>query len=342
MDKLNAKMAAANKWQYRQDKAYGDLAAGAVGVYAGAAGVRKGLNFIRPGIDMDKSMSDLAAVLREDKSSQAMQELAAQAAYLAQTTKFTGTEVAQAQFFLGRTGYTAQQVKNAMPGMLSMAAAGDLDVATTADIASNIQTAMKIPAEDMQHVADVMTGMFTRANVDIQMLGESLKYSAGIGAEFGQSLETVTAATAMMGNAGIQGSQAGTTLRQILARLGDKKISKVLDGLGVKTADNDGNMRDLVDVLSELSDATKNMGNVERGRLNKQIAGQIGLTGFGILLSRSKELKELRGEKGQYEGESTKVAGVRMDNVAGDLNLLAASWAALQNAFFKSIAALVV
>jgi|GEM_PF-4594058 len=331
LDKLNKRREAFNALKDSKANAYANMAKGAIGLYAGMQGVRKTMNFIAPGIDMDKSMSDLAAVLREDKNSQAMVELAKQAIHLSQTTKFTGNEVAQAQFFLGRTGYSAEQVKNAMPGMLAMAAAGDLDVATTADIASNIQTAMRIPAEDMQHVADVMTGMFTRANVDIQMLGESLKYSAGIGASFGQSLETVVAATAMMGNAGIQGSQAGTTLRQILVRLGD---SKAVKELGVRTTDDKGNMRDLIDIMSEISEATKKMGNVQRGTLNKKIAGQIGITGFDVLLSRSKELKELRGEQGKYAGESTKVASVRMDNVAGDLNLLAAAFSAVQVSIF--------
>ncbi|MBN0603235.1 phage tail tape measure protein, partial [Pseudomonas aeruginosa] len=92
-----------------------------------------------------------------------------------------------------------------MPGMLNLAAAGDMDLGDTADIASNIQTAMGIPAEKMDQVADVLTAAFTRNNVDIRMLGDSLKYSAGVGREYGQSLETVTTATALLGNAGVQG-----------------------------------------------------------------------------------------------------------------------------------------
>ncbi|MFX6258708.1 phage tail tape measure protein, partial [Acinetobacter baumannii] len=79
-----------------------------------------------------------------------------------------------------------------MPGMLNLAAAGDMDLGASADIASNIQTAMGIPAEKMDQVADVLTAAFTRNNVDIRMLGDSLKYSAGVGREYGQSLETVT------------------------------------------------------------------------------------------------------------------------------------------------------
>ncbi|TEA26980.1 phage tail tape measure protein [Candidatus Schmidhempelia bombi str. Bimp] len=271
-------------------------------------------------------MSATQAVTRiADKDDPRMLALRNQARTLPLQSKFTDSEVAAGQYFLGRTGYNVDQILKAMPGMLNLASAGDLDLGTTADIASNIQMAMGIPAEKMDHVADVMTAMFTRNNVDIQMLGESLKYSAGVGAAFGQSLETVAAATAMMGNAGIQGSQAGTTLRQILTRIG---TSEAVAKLGVKTKDKNGNMRDLVDILAEISAATQHMGNVDRAAINKKIAGQIGLTGFEILLSQSGtgELKKLRGEKGEYDGEASRVAGLKFDNLKGDMTMLNAAF----------------
>jgi TP901 family phage tail tape measure protein len=302
---------------------------GGVGYGALATGktVARGMkNLLHVGYEFDASMSATQAVTRiNDKNDPRMFALRQQARTLPLQSKFTDSEVAAGQYFLGRTGYNADQILKAMPGMLNLASAGDLDLGTTADIASNIQMAMGIPAEKMDHVADVMTAMFTRNNVDIQMLGESLKYSAGIGAAFGQSLETVAAATAMMGNAGIQGSQAGTTLRQILTRIG---TSEAVAKLGVKTKDKNGNMRDLVDILAEISAATQHMGNVDRAAINKKIAGQIGLTGFEILLSQSAtgELKKLRGEKGEYEGEAARVAGLKLDNLKGDMTMLHAAF----------------
>lgn len=282
-------------------------------------------------------MSATQAVTRiADKDDPRMLALRNQARTLPLQSKFTDSEVAAGQYFLGRTGYNVDQILKAMPGMLNLASAGDLDLGTTADIASNIQMAMGIPAEKMDHVADVMTAMFTRNNVDIQMLGESLKYSAGIGAAFGQSLETVTAATAMMGNADIQGSQAGTTLRQILTRIG---TSDAVAKLGVKTKDKNGNMRDLVDILAEISAATQHMGNIDRTAINKKIAGQIGLTGFEILLSQSGtgELKKLRGEKGEYDGEASRVAGLKFDNLKGDMTMLNAAFENISVELFEKI-----
>ncbi|BFI54088.1 phage tail tape measure protein [Yersinia pseudotuberculosis] len=277
------------------------------------------------GYEFDAMMSKTQAVTRiPDKNAEDMQAMRHQARTLPLSSKFTDLEVAEGQYFLGRTGYSPKQVMGAMPGMLNLAAAGGIDLATAADIASNIQTAMGIPAEKMDHVADVLTALFTRNNVDIPMLGESLKYSAGVGREYGQSLETVAAATAMLGSAGIQGSQAGTTMRSILSRIGG---SKTVKDLGVKTADKDGNMRDLVDILKDINEKTAKMGNVERGAIYKSIAGQYAVTGFGVLMNAAEDgsLEQMRGQPGQYDGESNLVASTMLDNLKGDMTILHAA-----------------
>lgn len=285
-------------------------------------------NTLHVGYDFDAMMSKTQAVTRiQDKNSPEMAALRQQARTLPLQSKFTDLQVAEGQYFLGRTGYNAKQIQGAMPGMLSLAAAGDIDLGTTADIASNIQTAMGIPAEKMDHVADVLTALFTRNNVDIPMLGESLKYSAGVGREYGQSLETISAATAMLGSAGIQGSQAGTTMRSILSRIG---TSKAVAELGVTTKDSAGNMRDMVDILRDINKKTASMGNVDRGQIFKDIAGQYAVTGFGVLMhaAGNGSLQKMRGAPGEYDGEAARVSKTMLDNMAGDMTML---HAALEN-----------
>lgn len=285
-------------------------------------------NALHVGYDFDAMMSKTQAVTRiPSKSDPAMMAMRHQARTLPLSSKFTDLQVAEGQYFLGRTGYSPQQVLKAMPGMLNLASAGDIDLGTTADIASNIQTAMGIPAEKMDRVADVLTALFTRNNVDIPMLGESLKYSAGVGREYGQSLETVSAATAIMGNAGIQGSQAGTAMRAILSRIGN---SPTVRKLGVETKDKDGNMRDLVDILKDIDKKTSKMGNVDRGKIFKDIAGMYAVTGFGELMRAVSDgkLQKMRGAPGEYDGEAARVSGTMLDNMKGDMTML---HAALEN-----------
>src|SRR5690606_13088078 len=116
-------------------------------------------------------------------------------------------------------GFETKNILAAMPGLLDMAKAGDIDLGATADIASNILTAMKLPAEEMARVADTLTAAFTRSNTTLTTLGETMKYAAPGAAAFGVSLEATAAMAAKLGDAGIQGSMGGTGIRRILGRL---------------------------------------------------------------------------------------------------------------------------
>lgn len=267
-------------------------------------------------------MSETQGVTRiKDKNDPRMRALREQARTLPLQSKFTDSEVAEGQFFLGRTGYTPEQILKAMPGMLDLAAAGKLDLGTTADIASNIQTAMRIPAEQMDKVADVMTAAFTRNNVDIRMLGESMKYSAGVGRSYNQSLETITTATALLGGAGIQGSQAGTTMRAILSRIGTAPAMKKL---GISTKDKDGNMRDLSLIFDDLYEKTKKLGSVQRGEIFTKIAGRNAVSGFMELMKAVEEgkFREMRASLDNSKGEARQVAATMLDNLKGDVTML--------------------
>lgn len=295
------------------------------GMAARATGMKtaSGLGrLLHVGYEFDATMSETQGVTRiKDKNDPRMRALREQARTLPLQSKFTDSEVAEGQFFLGRTGYTPEQILKAMPGMLDLAAAGKLDLGTTADIASNIQTAMRIPAEQMDKVADVLTAAFTRNNVDIRMLGESMKYSAGVGRSYNQSLETITTATALLGGAGIQGSQAGTTMRAILSRIGTAPAMKKL---GISTKKKDGNMRDLSLIFNDLYEKTKNMGSVQRGEIFTKIAGRNAVSGFMELMKAVEEgkFKEMRGSLDNSKGEAKQVASTMLDNLKGDMTMV--------------------
>lgn len=86
-----------------------------------------------------------------------------------------------------------------MPGLLNMAAAGQTELGETADITSNILQGFGLQAEETGRVADVLTKAFTNSNVDLQMLGETMKYVAPQAAAAGFSLEEMAAASGLLG-----------------------------------------------------------------------------------------------------------------------------------------------
>ncbi len=107
----------------------------------------------------------------------------------------------------------------AMPGLLNLAAAGQLSLAEASDIASNVLSGFGLNADQSARAADVLAAASTSSNTNVQMLGQTMKVVAPVASAMGISVEQVAAAAGRLGDAGIQGSEGGTALRGILAKL---------------------------------------------------------------------------------------------------------------------------
>ncbi|HIE4542188.1 TPA: phage tail tape measure protein [Providencia rettgeri] len=283
-----------------------------------------------PGYDFEIGMSKVQALTRLDKNSDDYKMLREQARDLGATTAFTANEVAQGQAFYAMAGFKPEQIKNAMSGTLSMSLAGDIDLATTADIGSNILTGFKLNSNEMNRVSDALVATFTRSNVNLTMLGDTMKYVAPVASGLGVDLETAAVAAGKLGDAGIQGSMAGTGLRSILGRLAEppKMAGEALDKLKIKTRDAKGNLRQFTDILAELDKKTKKMGTAERAGLFKHIAGEEAFSALSVLVDQagSGQLQAMIAEIKAAKGEAEKVAKTMTDNLDGDLKNLTSAY----------------
>ncbi|MFM5314428.1 phage tail tape measure protein [Aeromonas veronii] len=303
---------------------------GAAGMATGAAAIYKGTNIAGKAMGFDVDMSKVQAITRLSKESRELAALRAQARELGANTAFTAGEAAQGQGFLAMAGFTPKAIRDAMPGVLDIAKAGGVEIAAAADIGSNILTGFKLPANQMTRLGDVMVGTFTHANVDLQMLGETMKYVGPVAAGLGVDLETASAMAGKLGDAGIQGSMGGTAIRAILGRLASppKAANDALAALNVKTADAAGNLRSLPDILDELYKKTSKMGDATRSGYFKAIAGEEAFAALTVLTEQagSGKLQELIATLKQTQGEAGKVAKVMADNAIGDLDNLTSAW----------------
>lgn len=283
-----------------------------------------------PGYDFEIGMSKVQALTRLDKNTDDYKMLREQARDLGATTAFTANEVAQGQAFYAMAGFKPEQIKNAMSGTLSMSLAGDIDLATTADIGSNILTGFKLNSNEMNRVSDALVATFTRSNTNLTMLGDTMKYVAPVASGLGVDLETAAVAAGKLGDAGIQGSMAGTGLRSILGRLAEppKMAGEALDKLKIKTRDAKGNLRQFTDILAELDKKTKKMGTAERAGLFKHIAGEEAFSALSVLVDQagSGQLQAMIAEIKAAKGEAEKVAKTMTDNLDGDLKNLTSAY----------------
>tara|TARA_R110001583_G_scaffold193866_5_gene363509 strand:+ start:64210 stop:66792 length:2583 start_codon:yes stop_codon:yes gene_type:complete len=296
---------------------------GAAGMAVGGGAIALGGRMASAGVDFGEQMSAVGAVARIDKTSEAFAALKQQAQDLGATTSFSASEAAGGMQFLAMSGFKANEIMAAMPGMLNLAKAGATDLATTADIASNVLSGFGLKAGDMERLGDVLTATFTRSNVDLSMLGETMKYTAPIAKEFGASVEDVAAMTGMLGNVGIQGSQAGTALRSLFSRMASPptEAQKALDKLGVSTKTATGDTRDMVDILAEVATKTEKMGSGDRLAAFTAIAGQEAGAAFATLVNQGGAggITKFIDILNKSLGETARVANQMGDNAAGDI-----------------------
>lgn len=247
------------------------------------------------------------------------EQLEALAMELGRTTQFSASEAADAMGFLAMAGMETDEIMGALPHTLNLAAAGALELGDAADIVTNIMSGYGMEVEDLARVNDVLAKTFTSTNTDLNMLGYSFKYVGPVAASAGLQFEEVSAAIGLLGNAGIQGEQAGTVLRGAISRLikPTGEVQETLERLGVEVQDSAGKMLPLADILRQLEEAGADTADMIT------IFGVEAGPGMQALLDQGHEaLTSLTTELENAGGTAEEIASVQMEGLNGALKTL--------------------
>lgn len=240
-------------------------------------------------------------------------------------TKFTAPEVADASKFLAMAGFKLEDITKAIRPIADIALVGDSDLGETADVVTNIMTGYNIAPGNVRHAADIMTQTFTMSNTTLMEIAESYKYAASLLSAGGVSFEEATAGIGILGNAGIKGSQAGTTMRTIMANIVNptKKQQGVWDSLGIKRFDEKGNLRDLVDIFTDLNAAGLSIDQIYK--MFHRTAAQ----GAVALIKNVDEWNKIVKENFLSEGVTAELAEAKKNTIQG-------LWAQLTSMFTEN------
>ena len=293
-----------------------------------------GASTLKTAATYEQSMNKVQVLSRATAS--AMLAMEKQARALGSTTKFSASEAGDAMGFLAMAGFQADKIMGAMPGTLNLAAASGMELAQTADIASNVLTGFGLAATEMTRVSDVMAATMSRSNTNVEQLGHAMKFVAPIAASMGIPIEEMSAAIGTLGNAGIQGAMAGTNLRQMLASLAKptNEASKALARLGIPKkdlVDAKGNIRGIIPVVKALesSGATAtDILSIFGTKVGPAMAALV-KQGTGSLVDLTKELEN-------SGGTAQRIADVQTRGLAGQLKNLKSAFEELQLAIADS------
>lgn len=252
-------------------------------------------------------------------------------------TKFTAPEVAGAARFMAMAGLNIENINAATEPIANLALIGDTELSETADKMTNIMTSFGLlkglsagqQKKNMIHTSDVLTNTFTRSNTDMLQLAEAMQYAGPMSHLFGTSLEDAAAMVGVMGNAGIQASMAGTSLRMMYQNIvkPNAKQSKEWDRLGIARTDKNGNIRPIFEILKDLRaklTGTKDLNaKIDPDTLKSLGTGVLSLfrttagSGVAALLENLGEAEAIANTNRSANGVAAKIADEKKNTIAG-------------------------
>lgn len=281
---------------------------------------------IKTSSTFESAMSRVQAV--SGASGGELQKLNKKAQELGATTAWSASEVADGMTEMAKAGWSANDIIDGMAGVLNSASASGEDLAQVSTIVADAITGFGLKAKDASRVADLLTQSANAGTIDITDLGESFKYISPIAKTMGFSIEDVTTAISAMSMSGIKGSQAGTALRTMLARMvkPTDDVKSAMDELGIKLTNSDGSFKSLNTIVSEMRGSFSGMTDEQKTYYATVLAGQEGMSGLLSLLSLSQgEYDKLADSMNNCKGVAEDTAKTMLDNFGGQLTILKSS-----------------
>ena len=294
----------------------GMVAAGTAIAGVAAASVEVGKAF-------ESQMSTVAAI--SGATAQEFAAMEAKAKEMGATTQFSATEAGQAMEYMAMAGWKSADMVDGIEGIMNLAAASGEELASTSDIVTDALTAFGMSASESGKFADVLAAASSNANTNVAMMGESFKYVAPLAGTLGYTAEDTSIALGLMANAGIKGSQAGTSLKTALARMSapTAKQAAAMKKLGISLTDSEGNMKSLREVTGDLRTSFAGMSESEQAAAASTIFGKEAMSGMlAIINAGESDFDKLTAAIDGSAGAAERMAAVRLDNLEGDITLL--------------------
>lgn len=277
-------------------------------------------NIVEIGKTFESSMSKVSAL--SGATGEDLEALEAKARELGASTTFSASEAADALGYMALAGWDTQQMLDGVGSVLTLAQAGELDLAAASDLVTDYLSAFNMEASQTARMVDVLAYAQANANTTVEGLGMAFKNCAANANAAGLDIETTSAAISMMANQGLKGSEAGTALnavfRDMTAKMEDGAIA--IGDQSVAVMDAEGNYRDFTEILADVAAATDGMGDAEKAAALQSTFTADSIKGLNLMLNAgADEMDYFRECLYNAGGTAEETAAIMTDNLGGDL-----------------------
>src|SRR3954470_2521691 len=299
----------------------GLLAGGAAAVAAGGASIKMAGDF-------EQSLN----VLRYNSGATAEQfaQLSARARELGKDASLPGVSAADAALAmneLAKAGLSVNDVLGASKGVLSLAKAGNIDVGLAATTTARALQAFGLEGTAATQVADMLASAANKSTADVQDLAFSLQMAGSGSRQMGVPLQDTIAALGIFSNAGIAGSDAGTSLKAMFQQLANptKESATLMQQLGLDFFDAQGRFVGLEATAGQLQAKLSGLSAEQRNAALATIFGADASRVAGILANEGAVGFDRMRDAVQTQGAAANAAKAYNDGFKGSLDAFMSS-----------------
>ncbi len=230
-------------------------------------------------------------------------------------------DAAKAMTELAKAGLSVENSLAAAKGVLQLAAAGHIKEAQAAEIAANALNAFHLSGDQATRVADLLAAAANASSGEVTDMADSLKMSAAVFASAGIPIEELVASIGQMANAGIKGSDAGTSLKQMLLSLQapTNKAQKLMGTLGINIYDAQGQMLPFGEIIGQFSTKLGGLSQEQRNAALATIFGSDAVRAANIVMMGGVDVHKQMLDAVTRQGAASELAGARMKGLGGAL-----------------------
>lgn len=291
----------------------GALAAGVAiaGIAAGVASV---------GMAYEDALNTFEVV--SSATAQQMGQVSAKAKELGNDLTLPATsaaDAAEAMTELAKAGLSVEESMDAAKGVLQLAAAAQVEEAQAAEYTASALNAFGLEGKQATKVADLLAGASVAAMGEITDMGDAMKMSAAVFDMAGFTVEDLTTAISMMAQAGIKGSDAGTSLKSSVLQLlnPSEKAGRLINELGIEVYDAEGRMKPFRDVIAEVTSATAHLGEEQRNAALGTIFGSDAIRAAAVVYTQGTDSFDKMAAAVTRQGVAAEVAAAKTKGLKG-------------------------
>lgn len=310
---------------------------------AGAAISHGFMQTAKQGMEVAQSLSTIAALGIDTSTSFSevqtqVRSLTSAMIDLGHNGPFGPMQVAEAMKTLSLAGLEATKIASVLPTVLNFSMAGDTSIQQAADVLVSVTTAFGTGAEGFERSADIIMRAAADSKASVESFGSAMKTASVVGEQFNASQEDVAVMIQYLANLGIQGTAAGTAVRNMYSDLSGRsgQTSKIIKQLGLDFRDAaSGGIKPLKDVAKELYDTLKDYDAIsQKNILQALLSERGGKAMIEVMAMYKKAATDASGATNQLEKDINKFA-----EASGQSAVAAAKMAATIQNEWKAVGA---